>query len=132
MATFLDHPAQWRLLADSPELAGQAVDTCMRVRPVVPIISRVAVENLEYRGVQIPAGAFVSLFTATAHTDPRVFGSGGFDITIVAPAPQPSFGSGPHYCLGAPLSRAEMAETLPVLARRMRFPRQPDRSPGAP
>jgi cytochrome P450 len=33
-----------------------------------------------------------------------------------------SFGGGIHYCLGAPLARAEMEEALPILAARLRAP----------
>jgi cytochrome P450 len=61
------------------------------------------------------------MFAAAAHTDPRVFGAVAFDISLERPA-QLSFGGGIHYCLGAPLARAEMEEALPILAARLRAP----------
>jgi cytochrome P450 len=61
------------------------------------------------------------MFVATANTDPRVFGTDRFDISLERPA-QLTFGGGMHYCLGAPLARAEMEEALPILATRLRAP----------
>lgn len=121
LATFLEHPAQWARLAEAPALAAQAVEEVMRVRPVVPVISRVATEDFDFNGLRIPAGTFLSLFVASANTDPRVFGPDGFDITLERPA-QLTFGGGIHHCLGAPLARAEMAEAVPILATRLRAP----------
>jgi cytochrome P450 len=40
LATFLEHPAQWALLAEAPALAARAVEEIMRVRPSVPVIWR--------------------------------------------------------------------------------------------
>jgi cytochrome P450 len=116
LATFLAHPAQWARLAEEPGLAARAVEEIMRVRPAVPVIWRVAAEDFEFRGLRIAAGTFVSMFVAAAHTDPRVFGTAEFDINRERPA-QLAFGGGVHYCLGAPLARAEMEEALPILAR---------------
>ena len=53
-----------------------------------------------------------------AHLEPAVFGDDGFDIEVEHFAPL-SFGHGPHFCLGAMLARAEMAEALPILADRL-------------
>jgi cytochrome P450 len=120
LALFLRHPDQWALLADHPELAEQAVTEVMRVAPTPPVTGRVAMEDLEVDGVVIPAGTVVSMPLAAGNTDPAVFGPNStcFDITTVRPAPL-TFGAGIHYCLGAPLARAEMAEALPVLAQRL-------------
>jgi cytochrome P450 len=121
LVTFLAHPAQWARLADAPALAARTVEEVMRVRPAVPVISRVAAEDFEFEGLRIAAGTLLSLFVASANTDPRVFGPDGFDITRERPA-QLTFGGGVHHCLGAPLARAEMAEALPILAARLRDP----------
>ena len=49
------------------------------------------------------------------------------DITFSRP-PSFTFGGGIHYCLGANLARTEMAEALPLLARRL-GPIEPDGDP---
>lgn len=118
MTTFADHPEQWRLLAEHPELAGTAVEELMRVNPATPMIWRVATEDFSHHGVDIPAGTHLALFLAAANTDPSVFGAAPFDITAQRPA-QLTFGGGIHYCLGAGLARTEMCEALPILAARL-------------
>lgn len=119
MALFLRHPDQWAMLAERPELAGAAVEEVVRVAPTTPVTGRVAVEDIEVDGVVIPAGTHLSMILAAGNSDPVVFADPyGFDITQPRPAPL-TFGAGLHYCLGASLARAEMAEALPILARRL-------------
>jgi cytochrome P450 len=120
IAMFLRHPEQWTLLARQPELAEQAVDEVIRIAPTSPLTSRIATEDLEVDGVSIPADSTLSLLLAAGNTDPAAFGADAdrFDITA-SRRPLLTFGGGIHYCLGAYLARVEMAEALPLLARRL-------------
>lgn len=121
VALFAEHPDQWALLAEQPELAPRAVEEAMRYFGAVRGTARFASCDIEYRDVVFPAGTFISVGLAEANRDSTVFAEPeAFDITSTAPAqPQLTFGSGIHYCLGAALARAELQEALPLLAQRM-------------
>lgn len=118
---FCDHPDQWELLAEQPELGMNAVEEVMRYSPVVLGAMRIAMEDVELEGVIIPAGTFVMCNTAAANRDPDVYDEPDrLDITREGAAPMQTFGAGAHYCLGANLARRELAEALRVMAHRMR------------
>ncbi|MGZ4773159.1 MAG: cytochrome P450, partial [Ilumatobacteraceae bacterium] len=121
VALFADHPDQWALLAEQPELASRAVEESMRFFGAVRGTARFASCDIEYRDVVFPAGTFISVGLSEANRDEAIFsGPEAFDITSPAPnQPQLTFGAGIHYCLGAALARAELQEALPLLARRM-------------
>jgi cytochrome P450 len=120
VALFSEHPDQWALLADRPELAPRAVEETMRYLGAVRGTIRVASEDIEYRDVLFPAGTLVSVALAGANMDAGVFAApDSFDITCEREAVQMTFGSGIHFCMGAALARAELQEALPLLARRM-------------
>jgi cytochrome P450 len=118
-----DHPQQWALLADHPELAPQAVEELMRHSPVIFATMRKAVEDVELGGVRVPAGTLVIVNTAAANRDPAVYDDPDrLDITREGPATMLTFGGGIHYCLGAHLARLELAQALSVITRRMPNP----------
>jgi cytochrome P450 len=121
VSLFCEHPEQWSLLAERPELAARAVEETMRVSGAVRGTARFASIDIEYRDVVFPAGSFLAVGLAEANYDDHVFlGADDFDITVGNRSqPQLTFGSGIHYCLGAALARAELQEALPLLARRM-------------
>ncbi|MEY2396854.1 MAG: hypothetical protein QOJ00_28 [Actinomycetota bacterium] len=120
VALFTEHPEQWALLAEQPELAPRAVEESMRVLGAVGGTARIASEDIEYRDVLFPKGTIVGTSLANANLDDDVFADPfTFDITREAGSPQMTFGSGIHFCMGANLARAELQEALPLLAQRM-------------
>ena len=128
-----DHPEQWTLLAEHPELAMKAVEELMRFYPVTFGVMRMTTEDVEYEGVIIPTGTFVWVNTASANRDPAVFDDPDrLDITREGAPPMQSFGAGAHYCLGANLARREIAEALRVMAARMRNLRRAGPAPWKP
>ncbi len=119
MVTFAEHPQQWTLLREHPELANQAVEEAMRWRPSANSVFRRAAEDFEFGGIHIAADSFLTIAVQTAQRDPRAYPGGDhFDITVPRDAALLQFGAGPHYCLGAALARTELAEALPILASR--------------
>ncbi|TGD84885.1 cytochrome P450 [Mycolicibacterium sp. CH28] len=122
MQTFMAHPDQWRLLAQRPELGGNAVEEVMRVNPTVRWVTREVLEDFEYEGLALAAGTTVHLYSEAAGTDPRVF-EPGFDITAER-RPHFGFGGGAHHCLGHFVARSDMSEALPLLATRLIDPHE--------
>jgi cytochrome P450 len=119
-----EHPEQWELLREHPELAMRAVEETMRHSPIACGTLRLVVEDAELDGQAFPAGTMVLVNTAAANRDPAVYDDPDrVDITREDAPPILTFGGGIHYCLGANLARREIAEALNVLAHRMLNPR---------
>ncbi len=117
MGQFIEHPGQWRLLAQQPDLARAAVEEVMRTRPTTTWVTREALQDFTYNGLDIKQGTTLHLFAESAGTDPSVFKS-GFDIS--EPRKQHyGFGGGTHHCLGHFIARGDMTEALKLLARRV-------------
>ncbi len=116
---FAARPDQWRLLAERPELASQAVDEVLRFEPITPFTARIMVEDVEYRDVTFPEGTVVMVCAFTGNRD----GEGNLEeLDITADrsgAKLLTFGAGVHYCLGANIARAELQEALAFLPARM-------------
>lgn len=121
VSLFTEHTDQWKLLAERPELATNAVEEAMRYLGTVRGTARVASEDIEYRDVLFPKGSLLATSLAGANFDPSAWPEPRrFDISRVPSGqPQMTFGSGIHFCLGANLARAELQEALPILARRL-------------
>ena len=121
LALFAEHPDQWKLLAQQPDLASRAVEEVMRYSGAVGGTVRFASEDIEYNGVLFPKGTFVSVSLSTGNFDPSQFLTPEiFDITREPTGQQQlGFGAGIHYCLGASLARAELQESLTILSQRM-------------
>lgn len=116
---FIQHPDQWELLAAHPDLAPAAVEEVMRARPTTTWVTREALEDLTFQGLEIAEGTTIHLLTSVIGSDPQQFGDDvRFDITAERPR-QFGFGGGAHHCLGHFLARRDMAEALTVLSQRL-------------
>ncbi|GEO84711.1 hypothetical protein GCM10007920_04520 [Ciceribacter naphthalenivorans] len=122
MEVFIRHPEQWKLLGSDPELGKAAVEEVMRIRPTITWVTREAVEDFAYQGLEIKRGTTIHLFGQSAASDPRAFPDPSFDITAER-KPHFGFGGGAHHCLGHFIARGDMTEALAILAHRIRNPR---------
>ncbi len=107
LLALLDHPAELQRLRDDPSLMPTAVEELLRWDSPVQIDGRKAFETVEMHGIEIKAGEEVVTLLGAANRDPRAFDDPErFDVGRVGVQPM-SFGAGIHFCLGAPLARAE-------------------------
>ncbi|WP_017594455.1 cytochrome P450 [Nocardiopsis potens] len=104
------------LSADPPEAL---VEELLRYVPLMnAIVLLVAEDDLELGGAEIRRGDAVMPVLASANRDGAVFDSPDELHPGRAPNPHLVFGRGPHYCLGAHLTRMQLRIGLGVLADR--------------
>lgn len=117
----LRHPDQWELLVADPEgRAPGVVEETLRFEAPVQFTSRVAMNDTEIHGHEVPKDRWVLIGLGGTGRDPKTFARPHeFDITRTDNADHLAFSSGIHYCVGAPLARLEAQVALRLLAERM-------------
>jgi len=124
------HPEQLDLLRREPTLIADAVEEIIRYDGPVQATARFATVAVNLDGTEIPAGAPAFVLIAAANRDPAKFPAPEkFDITR-RPNEHLAFGTGIHFCLGAPLARLEGAVAIDAILER--FPRLRLADPAAP
>ncbi len=108
-AALIEHPSQYRGLAENNSLMNPAIEEMIRwVTPVVHFM-RVATEDVEMRGRTIREGDKLALWYLSGNRDEDAF-TNAFDFRIDrSPNEHVGFGYGEHFCLGAHLARLQMS-----------------------
>lgn len=116
----LRHPEQLERLRAEPALIEPAVEEMLRYcGPVRHTTNRFALQDTEFLGQLIPTGELIVASLLSANHDPEQFPEPErFDITRT-PNRHMAYGSGIHFCVGAPLARVEAMIAINLLLERL-------------
>ncbi|MEV1003319.1 cytochrome P450 [Nonomuraea sp. NPDC050202] len=108
------HPGQ-RSIAFQPGRVPAWVEETLRHDSSGQMAARLVTRDVEWHGTVVPAGSRLLLVYAAANHDPRVFRDPErFDLDRDH-SKTLTFGTGPHFCLGAALARLETRVVLEEL-----------------
>lgn len=125
MLALMQNPGQFEALRANPDaLMKDAIEEMLRWTCPVVYQRRTATTDTEIDGHKISEGQKVVMYYGAANRDPAAFfDPERFDITR-SPNPHLTFGAGRHFCLGAPLARAELSILISEILARMTDLRQ--------
>jgi cytochrome P450 len=122
--TLLRHPDVLDRLRRQPDLVHGVVEELLRYEPPVQMLpNRTTLDDISIAGTTIPKGVLVTLAHAAGNRDPARFADPDRFDPERRDNEHLGFGSGIHYCFGAPLARAEAQTALREFARRVGGPR---------
>lgn len=125
----LSRPELWAALRQDHGLVASAIEEVLRYESPIPRQPRVMKRDAELRGKQLRKGDVVFQMLNAANRDPEHFVEPDtFDIRR-RPNRHLGFGLGAHFCVGAPLSRAEGQIVLDTILRRFPNIRLVDQAP---
>jgi len=91
------------------------VEEMLRFDSALQLFVRTATEDVEVGGIVVEEGRQIAALLGAANRDPAVFDRPDvFDVDR-NPNPHLAFGIGVHFCLGAPLARMELVESVTAL-----------------
>jgi cytochrome P450 len=99
----------------SPEAT---VEEMLRFDSALQLFERTATTTVEVGGVVVEEGHKIAALLGAANRDPAVFVDPDLFDAARDPNPHLAFGAGVHFCLGAPLARMELVESLSALFAR--------------
>ncbi len=124
MLTLLRYPDVLGRLNREPGLIIGLVEELLRYEPPVQMLpSRTTLADIDIDGTTIPKGSPLVLVLAAGSRDPDQFSNPDRFDPDRSSNKHLGYGSGIHYCFGAPLARVETQVALPQLARRLVNPR---------
>src|SRR5262245_9225832 len=120
LLALFDQPDAYAWLAAEPSLMGRAVEELLRFTSPVDLASdRYSTDEVVYSGCRIPRGQRIFALIGSANHDPEVFENPERLVLDREPNKHLAFGNGPHYCLGAALSRLEARIAFNVILREL-------------
>jgi cytochrome P450 len=115
-----EHADQHRLVQADPALTANVVEEVLRLSAPTIGVWKTTTRDVEIGGYVIPDGSVVWLAVSSAGHDGAHFEDPErFDVCRRNAAEHLTFGKGRHFCLGAPLARAEATIGLQVLYERI-------------
>lgn len=108
MLAFLEHPHEWRALADNPSLFPSAMEEVLRWTSSATHIMRTAMRPVTLHGRHVEAGERVTLWNPSANRDEATFVDPDLFNIRRRPNRHLAFGAGEHFCLGGTLARSEL------------------------
>jgi cytochrome P450 len=118
LVALLGRRDEWARLVSGDVATSTAVEEMLRFDSALQLFERTAKADVEVAGQVVPRGARIAVLLGSANRDPQVFSEPDrFDVSR-DPNPHLAFGAGVHFCLGGPLARMELAESLRLLVTR--------------
>jgi len=108
-----------RTLFATPEQAEATVEECLRFDAPLHLFTRYTLEDTELAGIALRKGDVVGLMLGAANRDPNRFANADSFDPFRTDGANVSFGAGIHFCIGAPLARIELQESMKVLFERL-------------
>src|SRR4051812_3869372 len=97
------------------EDVGATVEEMLRFDSALQLFERTATEDVALGDVVVGAGEKIAVLLGSANRDPAVFDAPDEFQVDRTPNNHVAFGVGVHFCLGAPLARMELVESLGAL-----------------
>ncbi|MGZ4454570.1 MAG: cytochrome P450 [Nocardioides sp.] len=91
------------------------VEEMLRFDSALQLFERTATADVEVGGIVVEEGQRIAALLGAANRDPAVFERPDEFLVDRAPNAHLAFGVGVHFCLGAPLARMELAESVAAL-----------------
>jgi cytochrome P450 len=119
LLALMQHPDQMQWLQAHPAAMPTAVEEFLRYDSSVQRQARVASLDFDLGGRRIRRGQYILIFLGAANRDPDQFPDPDRLDVARTENKHVSFGSGIHFCLGAPLARLEGEIAIGTALRRM-------------
>ena len=124
MSLMIDHPEKYARCAEDYAYCRMVMEETFRYCSPATI-PRVTTEDVEYRGVTIPAGTTLFFPVSLAGRDPTAFSEPDkFEPERNKRSSHMAFGMGMHMCLGQFIARAQIHEGLYLIAQRIKAPKR--------